>query len=265
MKQKIVFVTGVSAGIGRSIADTLLQADMTVIGASRSEPKGTYGFHWIPMDVSDSAQVQAAIDQIGNKYGQLDVLINNAGIGLLSPFEETPSHQWQRLMATNVHGPIYLIQSALPLLRESKGKIITISSLAGVFGLPYRSFYTASKFSIEGITQSLRTELRKFDIQICTLCPGAVKSDINANRGFVEGVLPAYRDELVGVSRSVNQSIVDGIPLKQVSQKVLKIINQRRIRPRYLVAAPLQKAAPLIKRFLGSNLFEKMLMRANGM
>ncbi|MGB5430164.1 SDR family oxidoreductase, partial [Eudoraea sp.] len=161
MRQKIVLITGGSSGIGRSIGLHLKSKGYKVYGTTRNlENYPEFSdFQLIELDVRDNASIELAINNIIVSEGFLDVLINNAGIGITGPIEETPEAEIKKTFDTNFHGPINVARAVLPQMRkQNSGLIINITSIAGYMGLPYRGIYSASKGALELLTEALRME-----------------------------------------------------------------------------------------------------------
>ncbi len=261
MKESLVIiVTGASSGIGNAIACQLAHEEHQVYGTSRS-PQGSAPFSWLRLDVMDEISINRAIGEVMDRYGHIDVLINNAGIGMVSALEEAPLQSVHQVMDTNFHGTVRMIKAILPQMRaRGSGKIINISSIAGLMGLPYRSIYSASKFALEGLTEALRTEVKKFGVQVCTLQPGSINTDIKEKR---VSYLPAdsiYNPELSEAEKLMNEEVANGIEADEVALEVVRLISSKKLRSKYVVAKPFQKTGTLLKRWLPPSVFERLLM-----
>ncbi|RZL98081.1 MAG: SDR family oxidoreductase, partial [Pedobacter sp.] len=157
---KVVLITGASTGLGESIATYLARRGFIVYGTSRQAGLTNESIHMLAMDVIDPQSIQQVVDQILQQEGRLDVLINNAGLGIAGPVELLSLTDVERVFDTNVFGVIRMVQSALPIMRQQRsGLIINISSIAAEAGLPYRGAYSASKAAVERLTEALRLEL----------------------------------------------------------------------------------------------------------
>jgi NAD(P)-dependent dehydrogenase (short-subunit alcohol dehydrogenase family) len=175
-----VLVTAGAAGIGRAIADRFrgLGAEVMVtdINPAAVDAAKQDGFAVALSDVSDEAQVVSLMQEVRNRLGGLDVLVNNAGIaGPTGPIETLDAEAWKATFDVNIHGQFYCIKHALPLLRESaEASIINLSSAAGRLGMAGRSPYSASKWAVVGLTKTLAIELGEAGIRVNAICPGAV-------------------------------------------------------------------------------------------
>lgn len=179
---KIWFVTGVSRGFGRSLAEILLARGETVIGTTRSGSVAIAGaserLHLLPLEVTDGAAVRAAVGAAFALHGRVDVIVNNAGYGLLGAVEEATDAEIAHLFDVNFHGPRRVIQAALPRLRAQRsGHIVNITSIAGVAPGAGSGFYAAAKMAVEGMSQSLALELAPLGIRVTLVEPGAFRTD----------------------------------------------------------------------------------------
>lgn len=187
---KVALITGGSKGIGLGTAEVLLEAGMRVAITSRSEeaaqataealnakyPEKVLG---IASDVRNLTAEQQAVDQVVAHFGQLDVLVANAGLGHFAPIQELTAAQWQSTIDTNLTGVFHSVKAAIPALKQTQGYIITIASLAGTNFFPTASAYNASKFGLVGFTQAIMLDLRKDGIKVSTIMPGSVATHFN--------------------------------------------------------------------------------------
>jgi short-subunit dehydrogenase len=180
--QKIVLVTGASAGIGKETAKHLAANNYIVYGAARRVDKMSdlieLGIKCIEMDVTDDQSMLKGINTIIAKEGRIDVLINNAGFGSYGAIEDVSMETAKYQLEVNLFGAARLIQLCLPYMRENNwGKIINISSIGGKLAGPFGGWYHASKFAIEGLSDSLRNEVKPFGIDVIVIEPGGIKSE----------------------------------------------------------------------------------------
>jgi NAD(P)-dependent dehydrogenase (short-subunit alcohol dehydrogenase family) len=173
MEQKIVLITGISSGFGKSTAEFLAQKGYIIYGTSRKTIEVDNRINVLKADVTDIGSVKAAVETILNKEGRIDILINNAGMGISGPIEFASTEDFNLQMDTNFIGVVNMIQSVLPAMRKQKeGTIVNISSIGGLMGLPFQGFYSASKYAIEGMSEALRMELKPFHIKVVVVRPG---------------------------------------------------------------------------------------------
>ena len=188
--QKVAVVTGTSSGIGLETAIHLAKNGFKTYATMRNLGKSdtlksqseNLPIEILQLDVTDDTSVKNAINTIVEKEGRIDVLVNNAGYGLIGAVEDLSSEEVKNQFDTNVFGPFRTIREVLPTMRKQKsGKIINISSIAGFMGMPIFSAYVSSKFAVEGLTDSLRLEIAPFGIQACVVEPGAIKTSVMEN------------------------------------------------------------------------------------
>jgi 3-oxoacyl-[acyl-carrier protein] reductase len=190
LQGKTALVTGASRGIGRAVAHALAGTGVKLGLASRSgDDLGIAGAVARPCDVRDPGQLQAMVDATVDRFGRLDILVANAGVGAYGPFLDLPVDQLEELIDVNVKGTIYAVRAALPHLLESgEADLVTIASEAGRRGLPLEAVYSASKFAQVGLTRALDHELRERGVRCTNICPGGVATDFAMGRGRTPGM-----------------------------------------------------------------------------
>ncbi len=185
---KVALITGASKGIGLGIAKSLLADGYAVVITGRnaeslSQAKTELAQDSLVLDVVADVRsledCRAAIDQTMRRFGRLDVLIANAGVGHFAPIDEMTEDQWNQTIDINLTGVFNSVKSAIPPLKESKGYLFTIASLAGANFFPKGAAYNASKFGLVGFTQAVMLDLREYDIKVSTLMPGSVSTYFN--------------------------------------------------------------------------------------
>ena len=260
---KVVLITGGSSGIGKAIGDFLFHKGFTVYGTSRNPEKVSNSlFPLIALDVREVASIQSAVATIIQEAGRLDIVINNAGVGITGPLEEIPMLEIKNNFETNFFGPIEVMKAALPQMRaQQSGLIINITSIAGYMGLPYRSVYSASKGALELITEALRMEVKSFGIQITNVAPGDFATNIAAGRfhaPVVQG--SAYEKVYAGVLQTMDAHVDSGSNPNEMAEAVYRIIQNPNPRIHYKVGVFMQKFSIVLKRILPDKVYEKMLM-----
>lgn len=185
LSERVALVTGASGGIGAAVARSLAEQGVRLGLASRSGGDlGIDGSIAAPCDVRDPAAVGAFVEQIVARFGRLDIVIANAGVGAYGPFLELDPGSLEEMLDTNVKGTIYTIRAALPHLLESdRADIVTVASEAGRRGLPFEAVYSASKFAQVGFTRALDHELRPQGVRCTNVCPGGVATEFAMGRG----------------------------------------------------------------------------------
>jgi NAD(P)-dependent dehydrogenase (short-subunit alcohol dehydrogenase family) len=199
---KTWFITGVSRGLGKALAEAALARGDTVLGTVREGTPalatGSGTLHVIPLEITDAAAVKAAIDEAFAKHGPIDVLVNNAGYGLLGAIEDATENDTAHLFDVNVFGPLRLIQAALPHLRAQKsGHIVNITSIAGRAPMASSGVYAAAKSAMEGLSQSLVQEVAPFGIKVTAVAPGGFRTDFLSDHSIRRsggGSSDAYAD-----------------------------------------------------------------------
>jgi NAD(P)-dependent dehydrogenase (short-subunit alcohol dehydrogenase family) len=260
---KVVLITGGSSGIGKSIGEFLHLKGFIVYGTSRNPEKFENSiFQLIALDVRDVNSIQNAVSEIIKQSGRIDVVINNAGVGITGPIEEIPTIEMKNHFDTNFFGPIEVIKAVLPQMRGQKsGLIINITSIAGYMGLPYRGIYSASKGALELITEALRMETKSFGVQITNIAPGDFTTNIAAGRYHAPVISgSAYENAYGNVLKSMNEHVDSGGNPNEMAEAVFRIIQNPNPKIHYKIGAFMQKFSIVLKRILPDKMYEKMLM-----
>ncbi|MGA2124147.1 MAG: SDR family oxidoreductase [Acidimicrobiales bacterium] len=188
MSDKVVVVTGASAGIGWACADRLARSGWTVVGASRRGSSGS-GWRGLVMDVDDDVSVSEGVAGVLADHGRIDAVVACAGWGLAGAAEQTPLALAKAQFETNFWGAVRVTNAVLPIFRrQGAGRVVLMSSIGGVLGIPFQSFYSASKFALEGYGESLAYEVAPFGIHVTLIEPGNFKTDFTESRRKVEVV-----------------------------------------------------------------------------
>ena len=259
---KVVLITGGSSGIGKSIGEYLTDKGFIVYGTSRFPEKySSSKFPIIKLDVTQSTSINECVSELISKTGQIDVLVNNAGVGIAGPLEEIPMEEMKRNFETNLFGPINMINAVLPYMREQKsGQILNITSIAGYMGLPFRGIYSASKGALELITESYRMELKLFGITMSNVAPGDFATNIAAGRYHAPILENSPYKLPYGTTLNMMDSHVDsGKNPLLMAEVVHKIITSKNPKIHYKVGAFLQKFSVVLKRILPDLWYEKLL------
>lgn len=260
---KVVLITGGSSGIGKSIGEFLNDKGFIVYGTSRNpENVAQSTFPLLALDVRNVDSIQNAVQQVIEKEGRIDVLINNAGVGITGPIEEIPTDEMRNNFETNFFGPIEVMKAVLPKMRVQKsGLIINITSIAGYMGLPYRGIYSASKGALEIVTEALRMETKQFGVEITNIAPGDFATNIAAGRYHAPVIKgSAYESAYGNTLAEMNTHVDSGSNPIEMAQAVYTIINTPKPKIHYKVGAFMQKFSIVLKRVLPDKVYEKMLM-----
>lgn len=260
---KVVLITGGSSGIGKSIGEFLHHKGFIVYGTSRNpDTVKNSVFPLVALDVRNPESIQAAVAKIIATTGRLDVVINNAGVGITGPLEEIPTSEIKNNFETNFFGPIEVMKAVLPQMRQQKsGLIINVTSIAAYMGLPYRSVYSASKGALELITEALRMEVKSFGIHITNVAPGDFATNIASGRfhaPLIKG--SAYEIPYGNTLKMMDEHVDGGSNPNDMAVAVYNIIQNPKPRIHYKVGAFLQKFSIVLKRLLPDAVYEKMLM-----
>ncbi|MFV8749440.1 SDR family oxidoreductase [Nannocystaceae bacterium ST9] len=262
---KTVLITGASSGIGLACAQRLAARGLRVFASSRraslAEPAP---FEFVTMDVTSDESVGDAIERVLAASGRIDVLINNAGHVLAGPLELTDLREARAQFETNFFGVLRVCQAVLPSMRaRQQGLIVNVGSLGGLIGMPYQGLYSASKFALEGLTETLRHELRPFGVRATIIEPGDIQTPITDNRIFARAARassdysPGFERTLVIIEREERA----GPPPERVAALIDRIVHGGDPAPRYTVGAWSQTSAALAKRLLPARVFEWAIAR----
>lgn len=261
---KVVLITGGSSGIGKSIGEYLSARDFKVYGTSRAPERNINSqFPLVALDVTKKETIISAVSEVIAREGRIDILINNAGIGITGPIEETPDEEIRKAFDTNYFGPLNLIKKVLPHMRsQGGGLIINITSIAGYMGLPYRGIYSATKGALELTTEAFRMELKDHNIKMTNIAPGDFATNIAAGR-YHAPVLDTspYKKAYSSTLKIMNQHVDSGKDPELMAKAVYKIIKTEDPKGHYKVGEPLQKFSIALKRILPDKVYEKMLLK----
>ncbi len=260
---KVVLITGASSGIGKSTAEFLSKKGFVVYGTGRNPKKEANNLYTlIALDVTKPETIQKAIQHVVEKEGRLDVLINNAGMGITGPIEDTPTDEMKKVFETNFFGAIDVMKAVLPQMRKQKsGCIINVTSIAGYMGLPYRGIYSATKGALELVTEAARMEVKEFGIQMTNVAPGDVATNIAAGRYHT----PVFENSAYKEKYQMNLDLMDnhvdgGMDPIKMAEQILKIIQSKHPKVHYKVGGFMEKFSIVLKRILPSKMYEKLLM-----
>jgi len=236
---KVWFVTGSNSGIGLGIAKSALAAGDRVVATARNMKKLTDAFaevshdnlQLVQLDVTDIAQAQSAVADAVKRFGRIDVLVNNAGFSFLGNFEELSTEDFQSLFQVNFYGTANVMRAALPVLRKQRsGHIINISSTAGAVGLKHCSAYSATKFAVVGLSESLATEVEQFGITVTVVEPGFFRTNLidKDNAKYAKSTIADYAHEGEAEDMwSKYSGLQPGDPVK-LGEAIVKIANMEK-------------------------------------
>lgn len=259
----VVLITGARSGIGRACAEAMVERGYRVYGTSRTPPsEGPPDLTFLEMDVDDAASVETGVRRILNETGRLDIVVNNAGFGYGGAVEDTSIEEAKALFETNVFGLLRVCHAVLPTMRAQRsGLIVNIGSIGGLMGLPYQGLYSASKFAVEGLSASLRMEVRPWHIDVVVLAPGDIKTPFTAHRRHTaasarsEVYQAAYARALARIEADEQQGADPAV----VGRALVRIATARVRRPIYVVGPFYERLAVVARRLLPRGLFHKLV------
>ncbi|WP_369255170.1 oxidoreductase [Streptomyces sp. R35] len=261
----VALVTGASSGIGKETALALVAAGFNVVGTSRDTSRATPldGVTFLGLDVASDASVAATVQEVSERFGRIDVLVNNAGVGSMGAAEETSVEQARSLFDTNVFGVMRMVNEVLPHMRaQRRGRIINISSVLGFLPQPYMAAYAASKHAIEGYTESLDHEVRDHGVRALIVEPAYTRTGFEANSAKPDTPLHAYAQQRQTVDRAMAEAVRNGDAPGVVAQAIVAAATDPKPKPRY-TAGPLAGRARALRRLAPAGVFDKQIRKMN--
>ena len=258
LKNKTTLVTGVTSGIGREIAQLLAERGARVFGTVRNPQSASpiRGVEIVGMEVTDDASVNAAVQSIEQKAGPVQLLVNNAGYSFIGALEETSIAEARQQFETNLFGVLRVTNAILPGMRQpGYGRIVNISSVMGFLPAPYWGIYAASKHAVEGYTETLDHEIRRFGLRALLVQPAYTKTKLNGNTKSAKITLDAYAAERKRVTDATLQNLERGDDPRMVAEAVWNALTAKSPRLRY----PVGKGVALsrLRRFVPAGMFDK--------
>jgi len=225
--KRVCILTGGSSGIGKATADLLAQNGYTVYELSRGGADRDDIRH-ITADVTDAAQVRAAVERVIDEQGQIDLLVNNAGFGISGAVEFTDPADAHAQLDVNFFGALNCIQAVLPAMRAAgRGRIVNVSSVAAPIAIPFQSFYSATKAAVNSLTLALRNEVRPFGIKVCAVLPGDVKTGFTAARKKSAAGAEVYGEALGHAVAVMEHDEQTGMPPVRVARAILRAATEK--------------------------------------
>ena len=255
----VVLVTGASSGNGRATATLLAQRGYRVFGTSRKPAQSppVPGVELLELDVRSDESVGACMAAVFAKTGRLDVLVNNAGYELAGALEETSLEEARAQFDTNFFGVVRMVKAALPSMRQRRsGRIVNVSSLAGLSVAPFMGMYSASKFALEGFGETLRHEVRPFGIHVSQIEAGFLNTPMQSNRQLAAKPIAEYDTHRERAYRAIADYEARGPGADLVSQTVARIVSSRNPRLRHVVGQQ-ARFAMRVRWFLPAAMFEQ--------
>ncbi len=255
---RTAIVTGASAGIGKACAEQLAAAGWAVTGASR---RGTGGAGWtgLVMDVDDDQAVLAGVADVIDREGRIDALVAAAGWGVAGAAEYTSIAEAKAQFETNFWGCVRVVQAVLPHMRaQHGGRIVLISSIGGVIGIPFQAYYSASKFALEGFAEAMAYEVAPFGVHITLVQPGNIATDFTACRKMAEGGEgdAVYATAMTKAVSAMERDEANGAPAELVAAAVQRALSAGRPPRRLSVGKASERAGLVARRLLPFRVFE---------
>jgi NAD(P)-dependent dehydrogenase (short-subunit alcohol dehydrogenase family) len=260
-QKRVVLVTGASSGIGRACAELLAGRGYRVYGASR-RPAASSLVESISMDIRDDASARDAVAGVMAREGRIDILVNSAGIAIAGAVEDTSIEEARDQFDVNFHGVLRMCRAVLPGMREQRaGCIVNIGSIGGLVAIPYQGLYSASKFALEGLSESLRMEVSRFGVNVVLIEPGDHRTGLTANRRRTaeSGSNPAYRDRFLRAAERMAADEQNGPEPEAVARLLLRVVKKARPRLRYATGPVPERAVIWLKRLLPYSVIEKVM------
>ena len=272
MARGTVVITGTSSGIGRVTAERLVAEGFRVLAGVRRAEDAPPGTEALVLDVSDpgaAATAKARVDELG---GTLHGLVNNAGITVQGPVEFLDLDEFRHQMEVNVVGPIALTQALLPALRAGRGRVVNVSSIGGKMAVPFLSPYSASKFALEAVSDSLRMELKPFGVHVAVIEPGSADTPIwRKGQDRTEETVEAlgaegralYGKRVEAFAKFAGKTADRAFPPSKVADAIAHALTAEKPRTRYLVGADARMQAA-IKKVLPDRAVDAVIARLTG-
>ncbi len=270
--KKTVLITGTASGIGMETALYFFDKGFNVIATMRNPGQRKTTLHekglpdLVHLDVTDAASINAAVQYALDKYGKIDVLVNNAGYAVFGPFEAATKEQEKREFDTNLFGLIEVVRGILPVFRNQKtGIIINVTSMGGRIGFPLYALYNATKWAVEGFTEALMYELKPLDIKVKLIEPGVIKTDFydrSLDKTDCSALTDAYGAVMKRAEKLTDESsIKKGSEPKLVAEIIYRAATDGSSRLRYPAGSD-AKLVWMLRRILPESLFFRVLEKA---
>ena len=263
--QPVALVTGASSGIGKAASLALAKAGFEVVGTSRNASRVTPrdGVTYFDLDVTSDESVSTVVQQVSERFGRIDVLVNNAGVGTAGAAEESSVAQAQGVFDVNVFGLIRMTKAVLPHMRaQGGGRIINISSVLGLVPQPYMAVYVASKHAIEGYSESLDHEVREHGVRVLLVEPAYTKTGFDGNSVQADTPLPVYAQQRHIFDDVMAAAMKDGDDPAIVAKVIVAAASDPKPKLRY-TAGPTAGRVSTLRRIVPSRAFDKQIRKLN--
>jgi len=263
--QPVALVTGASSGIGRAAAVALADRGFTVVGTSRNPVGGAEleGVTLLALDVTSDESVHALVEQVLNRFGRIDVLVNNAGLGAAGAAEESSVGQAKDVFDVNVFGVIRMTNAVLPHMRASaSGRIVNVSSVLGLIPAPFMALYAATKHAIEGYSESLDHEVREYGVRVLLVEPGYTSTAFDANALVPDSPLAVYADQRQVFGHLLATAMREADDPAVVAKAIVAAATDTRPKLRY-PAGSIAGRVSVLRRVVPARAFDKQIRKLN--
>ncbi|WP_410661832.1 oxidoreductase [Amycolatopsis sp. lyj-112] len=263
----VALVTGASSGIGKAATLALADAGFQVIGTSRDTSRTTpvEGVTFLDLDVTSDESVANLVEQVIARFGRIDVLVNNAGVGANGAAEEISADQAQRVFDVNVFGLMRMTRAVLPRMRaQGRGRIVNVSSVGGFVPNPFMAVYVSTKHAVEGYSESLDHEVREHGVRVLRVQPGPVNTPFDANQVQADTPLEVYAHRRRVFEEVMRESMRGGEDPAAVAKVIVAAATDAKPKPRYLAGSTAARVA-VLRRIAPSRVFDRGVRRLNRM
>jgi NAD(P)-dependent dehydrogenase (short-subunit alcohol dehydrogenase family) len=263
--QPVALVTGASSGIGKAASLALLEAGFEVVGTSRNTSGVTDrdGVTFLDLDVTSDESVTTAVRRVIERFGQIDVLVNNAGTGAAGAAEESSVAHDQRVFDINLFGLIRMTKAVLPHMRaRGSGRIINISSVLGLVPAPYMASYAATKHAIEGYSESVDHELREHGVRVLLVEPAYTKTGFDTNALQPDAPLPVYAERRQVFDGLIATAMADGDDPATVAKAIVAAAIDPKPKLRYTAGSTARRVS-VLRRFVPARAFDRQIRKLN--
>ncbi len=264
----VVLITGASSGIGNACAKILSSQGYRVYGTSRKPKNVDWEFNLLQMDVGDDESVTRAVQRILDETGRIDIVVNNAGMGYGGAVEDTSLEEARDTLETNFLGVLRVCKTVLPAMRaQGSGRIINVSSIAGMIGCPFVALYSASKYAVEGMTDALRMEVAPYGIKVILINPGDIATGFTKNRRICQASGPGstYSEQFQRTLAIIEKNEIHGSSPDMVARVLLKAVSSQSPKRRYIAGTLVEKVAVILRRWLPEGYFSWLVSKYYGM
>jgi NAD(P)-dependent dehydrogenase (short-subunit alcohol dehydrogenase family) len=263
----VALVTGASSGIGKETARAFVEAGFDVIGTGRETSGLTppAGVTYIDLDVGSDESATAAVEEVIDRFGRIDVLVNNAGVGSAGAVEENSVSRAQSVLNVNVLGVIRMTKAVLPHMRaQGGGRVINVSSVLGVAPQPFMAIYVASKHAVEGLSESLDHEVREHGVRVLLVQPAYTRTSFDVNAAQPDTPLPLYAERRRVFDEVMAAAMKGGDDPAVVAKVIVTAATDKKPKLRY-TAGPLASRVTTARRLVPSGAFDKQIRKNNRM